>query len=70
MIILLQRYWSYVCPQLRDTRVEILNFLGAFLQRMSVTVRGWEKNYAVDLKVPSAVGKFLSGLASHFNVYI
>ncbi|KAK9971873.1 hypothetical protein ABG768_025216 [Culter alburnus] len=35
---------------LRDTRVEILNFLGAFLQRMSVTVRGWEKNYAVDLK--------------------
>ncbi|XP_051572291.1 DNA-dependent protein kinase catalytic subunit-like isoform X3 [Myxocyprinus asiaticus] len=35
---------------LRDARVDILNFLAAFLQRMSVIVRGWEKNYAVDLK--------------------
>ncbi|KAL1271164.1 hypothetical protein QQF64_030180, partial [Cirrhinus molitorella] len=35
---------------LRDARVDILNFLGAFLERMSVTVRGWDKNYAVDLK--------------------
>lgn len=35
---------------LRDTRVEIMNFLGTFLQRMSATVRGWEKNYAVELK--------------------
>ncbi|XP_056317923.1 DNA-dependent protein kinase catalytic subunit [Danio aesculapii] len=35
---------------LRDTRVEIMNFLGAFLQRMSATVRGWDKNYAVELK--------------------
>ncbi|TRY56699.1 hypothetical protein DNTS_012969 [Danionella cerebrum] len=35
---------------LRDARVEILGFLGTFLQRMSVIVRGWEKNYAVELK--------------------
>nr|XP_055063378.1 DNA-dependent protein kinase catalytic subunit [Misgurnus anguillicaudatus] len=35
---------------LRDARVDILNFLAAFLQRMSGIVRGWEKNYAVDLK--------------------
>ncbi|KAF4110944.1 hypothetical protein G5714_007975 [Onychostoma macrolepis] len=35
---------------LRDTRVDILNFLGTFLERISVTVRGWEKNYAVQLK--------------------
>lgn len=50
--------------------MEILNFLGAFLQRMSVTVRGWEKNYAVDLKVLSTSSrKFLSGLKSHSNVY-
>uniref|UniRef100_A0A9J8AJD6 DNA-dependent protein kinase catalytic subunit n=1 Tax=Cyprinus carpio carpio TaxID=630221 RepID=A0A9J8AJD6_CYPCA len=35
---------------LRDTRVDILNFLGTFLERISVIVRGWEKNYAVELK--------------------
>lgn len=35
---------------LRDTRVDILSFLGRFLERISVTVRGWEKNYAVELK--------------------
>lgn len=40
-----------VFPQLRDTRVDILSFLGTFLERVSVTVRGWEKNYAVELKV-------------------
>lgn len=54
--------------QLRDTRVDILSFLGTFLERISVTVRGWEKNYAVDLKVQyikTVVGRFLS---SCFNV--
>lgn len=58
-------------PQLRDTRVDILNFLGTFLERISVIVRGWEKNYAVELKVQyikTVVGRFLSGLVSRFNV--
>ncbi|XP_048062032.1 LOW QUALITY PROTEIN: DNA-dependent protein kinase catalytic subunit-like [Megalobrama amblycephala] len=36
--------------KLQDTRVKILKFLAEFLQIMSVAVRGWEKNYAVDLK--------------------
>uniref|UniRef100_A0A8B9LUH8 DNA-dependent protein kinase catalytic subunit n=1 Tax=Astyanax mexicanus TaxID=7994 RepID=A0A8B9LUH8_ASTMX len=30
--------------------VDIFNLLGTFLQKMSVGVKGWEKNYAVDLK--------------------
>ncbi|XP_026875191.2 DNA-dependent protein kinase catalytic subunit [Electrophorus electricus] len=36
--------------ELRDVRVDILNLLTTFLQRMSVSVKGWEKNYANDLK--------------------
>uniref|UniRef100_W5KIE9 DNA-dependent protein kinase catalytic subunit n=1 Tax=Astyanax mexicanus TaxID=7994 RepID=W5KIE9_ASTMX len=36
--------------ELRDARVDIFNLLGTFLQKMSVGVKGWEKNYAVDLK--------------------
>ncbi|KAI4886986.1 hypothetical protein NFI96_023481, partial [Prochilodus magdalenae] len=36
--------------ELRDARVDILNLLGTFLQRMAAGVKGWEKNYAVDLK--------------------
>lgn len=58
-------------PQLRDARVDIINFLGTFLERMSVIVRGWEKNYAVELKVQyikTVVGRFLSVLGSRFNV--
>ncbi|XP_056629192.1 DNA-dependent protein kinase catalytic subunit isoform X2 [Triplophysa dalaica] len=41
---------SLANESLRDARVDILNFLGAFLKRMSGVVRGWDKNYAVDIK--------------------
>lgn len=32
--------------------MDILNLLATFLQRMAEYVKGWEKNYAVELKVP------------------
>ncbi|KAF4089760.1 hypothetical protein AMELA_G00069750 [Ameiurus melas] len=35
---------------LQDARVDILNLLATFLQRMAGYVKGWEKNYAVELK--------------------
>lgn len=37
--------------QLRDTRVEVLFFLEKFLDRMSPRVKGWEKTYAIDIRV-------------------
>uniref|UniRef100_A0A8C5FRE6 DNA-dependent protein kinase catalytic subunit n=1 Tax=Gadus morhua TaxID=8049 RepID=A0A8C5FRE6_GADMO len=36
--------------ELRETRVEIINFLEKFLQRMSSRNRSWEKSYAVDIR--------------------
>ncbi|XP_066538129.1 DNA-dependent protein kinase catalytic subunit [Hoplias malabaricus] len=36
--------------ELRDARVDILSLLGTFLQKMADIVKGWERNYAVDLK--------------------
>lgn len=38
-------------PKLRDARVDVLHLLDTFLQRMSTGVKGWEKTYAIDLKV-------------------
>ncbi|XP_053349394.1 DNA-dependent protein kinase catalytic subunit [Clarias gariepinus] len=35
---------------LQDARVDVLNLLATFLQRMADYVKGWEKNYAVELK--------------------
>ncbi|KAI5104092.1 DNA-dependent protein kinase catalytic subunit [Silurus meridionalis] len=35
---------------LQDARVDVLNLLATFLQRMAGHVKGWEKNYAVELK--------------------
>lgn len=37
--------------QLRDTRVEILGFLEKFLDKVSPTLKGWEKTYATDIRV-------------------
>lgn len=39
--------------QFRDTRVEILCFLEKFLDRVSPRVKGWEKTYAIDIRVSS-----------------
>ncbi|XP_037550083.1 DNA-dependent protein kinase catalytic subunit [Nematolebias whitei] len=36
--------------ELRDTRVEILQFLEKFLDKLSPRVRGWEKSYATDIR--------------------
>ncbi|KAG5837285.1 hypothetical protein ANANG_G00237680 [Anguilla anguilla] len=36
--------------ELTDARVEILSLLEKVLQKLSSTVKGWEKNYAVDIK--------------------
>ncbi|CAL8293471.1 unnamed protein product [Lota lota] len=36
--------------ELRETRVEIINFLEKFLQRMSSRNPSWEKSYAVDIR--------------------
>lgn len=44
--------------QLRDTRVEVLFFLEKFLDRVSPRVKGWEKTYAVDIRVSSSVRVF------------
>lgn len=41
--------------QLRDTRVEILSFLDKFLEKVSAGVKGWEKTYAVDIRVSAFV---------------
>ncbi|XP_060788690.1 DNA-dependent protein kinase catalytic subunit-like isoform X1 [Neoarius graeffei] len=41
---------SLATEMLQDARVDILNLLTAFLQRMADYVKGWEKNYAVELK--------------------
>ncbi|TSL34570.1 DNA-dependent protein kinase catalytic subunit [Bagarius yarrelli] len=35
---------------LQDVRVDVLNLLASFLQRMAAHVKGWEKNYAVEIK--------------------
>ncbi|KAL6490371.1 hypothetical protein MHYP_G00007160 [Metynnis hypsauchen] len=48
LLSFLRKSLSY--EELRDTRVDILNLLGTFLQRMAVGVKGWEKNYAVEMK--------------------
>ncbi|XP_036452457.1 DNA-dependent protein kinase catalytic subunit isoform X2 [Colossoma macropomum] len=48
LLSFLRKSLSY--EELRDARVDILNLLGTFLQRMAVGVKGWEKNYAVELK--------------------
>lgn len=37
--------------QLRETRVDILCFLEKFLDRVSPRVKGWERTYAVDIRV-------------------
>lgn len=39
--------------QFRDTRVEIICFLEKFLDRVSPGVKGWEKTYAIDIRVSS-----------------
>ncbi|TNN65126.1 DNA-dependent protein kinase catalytic subunit [Liparis tanakae] len=36
--------------QFRDTRVEILGFLEKFLDRVSPSIKGWEKTYATDIR--------------------
>ncbi|XP_028826126.1 DNA-dependent protein kinase catalytic subunit isoform X2 [Denticeps clupeoides] len=36
--------------ELRDVRVDVVNFLIPFVQKMSAAVQGWENNYAVELK--------------------
>lgn len=41
---------SMQLDELRDTRVEIICFLEAFLDRVSPGVKGWEKTYAIDIR--------------------
>ncbi|XP_056289749.1 DNA-dependent protein kinase catalytic subunit-like [Pseudoliparis swirei] len=41
---------SLASEEFRDTRVEILGFLEKFLDRVSPSVKGWEKTYATDIK--------------------
>ncbi|XP_031440254.1 DNA-dependent protein kinase catalytic subunit [Clupea harengus] len=36
--------------ELRDARVDVMHLLDTFLQRMSTSVKGWEKTYAIELK--------------------
>ncbi|XP_030635503.1 DNA-dependent protein kinase catalytic subunit [Chanos chanos] len=36
--------------ELRDARVDILNLLMNFIQRVSTNVKGWDRSYAVELK--------------------
>uniref|UniRef100_A0A3Q4AQN1 DNA-dependent protein kinase catalytic subunit n=1 Tax=Mola mola TaxID=94237 RepID=A0A3Q4AQN1_MOLML len=42
---------SLVSEELRDTRVEVLNFLEKFLDKVSPSVKGWERTYAIDIRV-------------------
>ncbi|XP_060730052.1 DNA-dependent protein kinase catalytic subunit isoform X1 [Tachysurus vachellii] len=41
---------SLSSDMLQDARVDILNLLALFLQKMADHVKGWEKNYALELK--------------------
>lgn len=41
---------SLSSDELRDARVDILNFLEKFLDKLSPRVRGWEKTYAVEIR--------------------
>ncbi|MBN3311515.1 PRKDC kinase, partial [Atractosteus spatula] len=42
---------KYLCfSQFRDVREEVLKLLSTFLQRITQSVKGWERNYAVDIK--------------------
>ncbi|KAM9553657.1 DNA-dependent protein kinase catalytic subunit [Salvelinus alpinus] len=41
---------SLAFEELRDTRVETISLLDKFLQRISTSVKGWEKTYAIDVK--------------------
>lgn len=43
--------YNFLFLQLRDTRVEVLQFLEKFLDRVSSRVKGWEKTYAIDIRV-------------------
>ncbi|TKS87933.1 DNA-dependent protein kinase catalytic subunit [Collichthys lucidus] len=42
---------SLPSEELRETRVEIVLFLEKFLDRVSPRVKGWEKTYAIDIRV-------------------
>uniref|UniRef100_A0A3B4GWP3 DNA-dependent protein kinase catalytic subunit n=1 Tax=Pundamilia nyererei TaxID=303518 RepID=A0A3B4GWP3_9CICH len=41
---------SLALDELRDTRIEILSFLEKFLDKVSPTLKGWEKTYATDIR--------------------
>ncbi|XP_034415705.1 DNA-dependent protein kinase catalytic subunit [Cyclopterus lumpus] len=41
---------SLASDEFRDTRVEIVVFLEKFLDRVSPSVKGWEKTYATDIR--------------------
>uniref|UniRef100_A0A3B4TQG3 DNA-dependent protein kinase catalytic subunit n=1 Tax=Seriola dumerili TaxID=41447 RepID=A0A3B4TQG3_SERDU len=41
---------SLPSEEFRDSRVEILYFLGTFLDSVSPRVKGWENTYAIDIK--------------------
>ncbi|XP_015230469.1 PREDICTED: DNA-dependent protein kinase catalytic subunit [Cyprinodon variegatus] len=41
---------SLALDELRDTRVEILQFLEKFMDKVSPRVKGWEKTYATDIR--------------------
>nr|XP_004569583.2 DNA-dependent protein kinase catalytic subunit [Maylandia zebra] len=41
---------SLALDELRDTRIEILFFLEKFLDKVSPTLKGWEKTYATDIR--------------------
>uniref|UniRef100_A0A8D3BVD0 DNA-dependent protein kinase catalytic subunit n=1 Tax=Scophthalmus maximus TaxID=52904 RepID=A0A8D3BVD0_SCOMX len=51
MLSLLRK--SLSSDEFRESRVQILCFLGTFLDRVSPQVKGWEKTYATDIKVSS-----------------
>ncbi|KAL2085629.1 hypothetical protein ACEWY4_018949 [Coilia grayii] len=36
--------------ELRDARVDVLHLLDTFLQKISTSIKGWEKTYAIELK--------------------
>lgn len=50
--------------QFRDTRVDIICFLEKFLDRVSTKVKGWEKTYAIDIKVSSPYRTRLKDLSA------
>lgn len=53
--------------QLRDTRVDILCFLEKFLDRVSPRVKGWEKTYAIDIRVSPPFKQKCHSAASENN---